>query len=267
MSIINKALKKAQQEQQRVQGGTPWVLPASTAEAPRKRSQTVWIVGAALFALSLGATLHAWLASPTAQVETVFEPTRSVTDPIPQLELEKLSKETGMGSNPAHQTVNAAPERQPDRPRPASVAPVRPIPIALARRPSPPLTAAGYTARGNALYRQGKYPRAVDMYQAALALDPLDVKARNNLGSAYLQLTLDDRALAAFQEVLRLDDSYSLAYYNLACVHARAGNVERAVAYLLQAVAIEPEARNWASTDADFASVRNAPEFRQILEP
>ena len=100
-----------------------------------------------------------------------------------------------------------------------------------------------------------------------MALDPLDVKARNNLGSAYLQLTLDDRAMAAFQEVLRLDDSYSLAHYNLACVHARAGNVESAAAYLLQAVAIEPEARDWASADADFASVRNAPEFRQLLEP
>ncbi len=172
-----------------------------------------------------------------------------------------------MGFRPARQIVKAVPNSQPDLPRTASIAPVRPAQIALARRPNPPVTAADYIARGNALYRQGKYQRAIDMYQAALALDPLDVKARNNLGSAYLQLTLDDRAMAAFQEVLRLDDSYSLAHYNLACVHARAGNVESAAAYLLQAVAIEPEARDWASADADFASVRNAPEFRQLLEP
>ncbi len=268
MSIINKALKKAQREQQLVHGGTPWVLPASAeAAAPRRRGQTVWIVGAALFALSLGATLHAWLASPTAQVETVFEPGRSVTGPILQPEPEKPSKEVGMGFRPARQIVNAVPKRQPDLPRAASVAPVQPVQFALARRPNPPVTAADYIARGNALYHQGEYQRAIDTYQAALSLDPLDVKARNNLGSAYLQLTLDDRAMAAFQEVLRLDDAYSLAYYNLACVYARAGNVESAVAYLLQAVAIEPEARNWASTDTDFASVRNAPEFRQLLEP
>jgi tetratricopeptide (TPR) repeat protein len=268
MSIINKALKKAQREQQLVQGSTPWVLPASAAvEAPRRRGQMAWIVGAALFALSLGVTLHAWLASPTAQVETVIEPGRSATDPAPQPEPEKPTKEAGMGFRPARQIVKAVPNSQPDLPRTASIAPVRPAQIALARRPNPPVTAADYIARGNALYRQGKYQRAIDMYQAALALDPLDVKARNNLGSAYLQLTLDDRAMAAFQEVLRLDDSYSLAHYNLACVHARAGNVESAAAYLLQAVAIEPEARDWASADADFASVRNAPEFRQLLEP
>ena len=267
MSIINKALKKAQREQQLVQGSTPWVLPASAAEAPRRRGQTVWIVGAALFALSLGVTLHAWLASPTAQVETVIEPGRSATDPAPQPEPEKPTKEAGMGFRPARQIVNAVPKSQPDPPRTTSVAPVRPVQTALARRPNPPVTAADYIGRGNALYRQGKYQRAIDMYQAALALDPLDVKARNNLGSAYLQLTLDDRAMAAFQEVLRLDDSYSLAHYNLACVHARAGDVESAAAYLLQAVAIEPEARDWASADADFASVRNAPEFRQLLEP
>ena len=267
MSIINKALKKAQREQQRVQGGAPWVLPASAAEAPRRRGQTAWIVGAALFALSLGATLHAWLASPTAQVEAVIESARSVTDPVPQPGPEKPSKEAGMGFRPTPRIVNAIPNSQPDLPGTAGVAPVRPVQIALARRPSPPLTTADYIGRGNALYRQGKYQRAIDMYQAALSLDPLDVKARNNLGSAYLQLTLDDRAMAAFQEVLRLDDSYSLAHYNLACVHARASNVESAAAYLLQAVAIEPEAREWARTDADFASVRNAPEFRQLLEP
>ena len=66
---------------------------------------------------------------------------------------------------------------------------------------------------------------------------------------------------------MRLDSSYSLAYYNLACVQARAGNAESAAAYLQQAAAIAPEARDWARTDSDFAAVRDAPEFRQILEP
>ena len=149
----------------------------------------------------------------------------------------------------------------------AAVIPVRPIQFTAARRPSSPATTADYIARGNTFYRQGEYERAVDMFQAALALDPLDVKARNNLGSTYLQLAMDERALAAFQEVLRLDGSYGLAHYNLACVHGRAGNVASAVEYLRQAAAIEPEARAWARTDGDFAPVRNAPEFRRLLEP
>ena len=268
MSIINQALKKAQREQQRAQGGTAWASPASAgAGAPRRRDQTFWIVSAALFALSLGATLHAWLASPTAHVETVAEPDRRVAAPLPQPPSVQPARDAATGSKPARRVVDAVPKQQPAQPATTGVAPVRPVRGAPPRRPTPPVTAADYTARGNALYHRGEYHRAIDMYQAALGLDPLAVKARNNLGSAYLQLTMDDRAATAFEEAVRLDDSYSLAYYNLACVQARAGNVQGAAAYLRQAAAIEPRARDWARTDSDFAQVRNAPEFRQLLEP
>ena len=267
MSIINQALKKAQREQQRDQGGTAWTLPASAeAGAPRRRGQALWIVTAALFALSLGATLHAWLGSPTARVETAFEPGRPATGPMAQAPAAQPAKDAAAASKPARQVVAPVSTPRPAPPSNAGVTPVPPVRAAVARRPAPP-AAADYTARGNALYRQGEYRRAIDMYQAALALDPLDVKARNNLGNAYLQLTMDDRAAAAFQEVLRLDSSYGLAYYNLACVHGRAGNVERAASYLRQAVAVEPKARDWARTDRDFAPVRHAPEFRRLLEP
>ena len=267
MSIINQALKKAQREQQRAQGGTTWVSPASTgAGAPRRRGQAFWIVTAALFALSLGATLHAWLTSSTAHVETASEPDRRVLALSPPQPVQP-AMDTVTGSGPARQPVGAVPKQRPAQQTTAGVAPVRPVRAAAARRPASPATAADYTARGNTFYRQGDYHRAIDMYEAALALNPLAVKARNNMGSAYLQLTMDDRAAAAFEEALRLDDSYSLAYYNLACVQARAGNVNGAAAYLRQAAAIEPQARDWARTDSDFAQVRNAPEFRQLLEP
>lgn len=268
MSIINQALKKAQRERQRAQSGPALASPASTAAvAPRRRGQALWIVTAALFALSLGATLHAWLTSPTADVESTSRPDRLVAAPLPQPQSVQPAMDAATGSKPARQPVGAAAIQRPAQPRTAGVAPVSPVQGIAARRPTPPATAADYTARGNTLYRQGEYHRAIDMYEAALALNPLAVKARNNLGSAYLQLTMDDRAAAAFEEALRLDESYSLAYYNLACVQARAGNVNGAAAYLRQAAAIEPQARDWARTDSDFARVRNAPEFRQLLEP
>ena len=268
MSIINQALKKAQRERQQAQGGTAWVSPASTAaDAPRRRGQALWIVTAALFALSLGATLQAWLTSPTAHVETTSKPDRLVAAPLPQPQSVQPAMDAVSVSEPAPQPVGAVPRQRPAQPRTAGVAPVRPVRGAAARPPAQPATAADYTARGNTLYRQGEYHRAIDMYEAALTLNPLAVKARNNMGSAYLQLTMDDRAAAAFEETLRLDESYSPAYYNLACVQARAGNVKGAAAYLRQAMSIEPQARVWARTDSDFARVRNAPEFRQLLEP
>lgn len=267
MSIISQALKKAQREQQLAPGGTAWTLPASAeAGAPRRRGQTLWILTAALFAVSLGAALHVWLGSPTGGVDTVSEPGRSVTAAAPQPQAVQPAKAAETAIKPARQVVNLVPEQQPAAPKTATAAPVRPV-VAATRPPAPRPTAADYTARGNALYHQGAYQRAVDMFQAALALDPRAVKARNNLGSAYLQLAMDDRAAAAFHEVLRLDDAYGLAYYNLACVQARAGNAEGAAAYLQQAAAIEPEARAWARTDSDFAAVRDALAFRQLLEP
>ena len=262
MSIINQALKKAQREQQLARGGMASAPPAAAeAAAPRKRGQALWIITAALFALSLGATLHAWLASPTAHVGTGLAPARPASAPIPQARPAQLQS-----TKVPRADFDTVPQQRPTESGTAAVAPARPARVAAARRPVPSAaTVADYTARGNALYRQGEYHHAIDMYHAALALDPVNVKARNNLGSAYLQLAMDDRATTAFQEVLRLDSSYSLAYYNLACVQARAGDAQGAAAFLRQAIAIAPEARAWARTDDDFARVRNTLEFRQLL--
>lgn len=268
MSIISQALKKAQREQQLARGDTAWILPASAAAGvPRRRGQALWILTAALFAVSLGAALHVWLGSPTAGVDTVSGPGRPAAAAAPQPQAVQPAKAVETTIKPARQVANLVPEQRPAVPKTVTAAPVRPVQVAAAQPTVPRPTAADYTARGNALYHQGAYQRAADMFQAALALDPRAVKARNNLGSAYLQLAMDDRAAAAFQEVLRLDDAYGLAYYNLACVQARAGNAEGAAAYLQQAAAIEPEARAWARTDSDFAAVRDAPAFRQLLEP
>jgi hypothetical protein len=130
-----------------------------------------------------------------------------------------------------------------------------------------PTAKAAYNSLGNVYYQQRRYQQAIAMYQKALTIDPAYAKARNNLGSTYMQLAMDRRATDEFQKALRADSSYSLAYYNLACVYARSGNSTTAAQYLQQAIALEPQARTWAQTDADFALVRTAPEVQQLLGP
>jgi cytochrome c-type biogenesis protein CcmH/NrfG len=130
-----------------------------------------------------------------------------------------------------------------------------------------PTAKAAYNSLGNVYYQQRRYQQAIAMYQKALSIDPDYAKARNNLGSTYMQLAMDRRAIDEFQKALRADSSYSLAYYNLACVYARSGNRATAAQYLQQAIALEPQARTWAQTDADFAPVRTAPEVQQLLGP
>jgi len=130
-----------------------------------------------------------------------------------------------------------------------------------------PTAKAAYNSWGNVYYQQRRYQQALAMYHKALAIDPDYAKARNNLGSTYMQLAMDERAIEELQRALRADSSYSLTYYNLACVYARGGNSTTAAQYLQQAIALEPQARTWAQTDADFAPVRTAPEVQQLLGP
>jgi len=49
--------------------------------------------------------------------------------------------------------------------------------------------------------------------------------------------------------------------YNTACFEALAGRRDDALAHLSEAVEINPEARGWAATDEDFASIRDDPRF------
>lgn len=130
-----------------------------------------------------------------------------------------------------------------------------------------PTAKAAYNSLGNVYYQQQRYHQAIAMYHKALAIDPDYAKARNNLGSTYMRLAMDERAIAELQRALRADSSYGLAYYNLACVYARGSDSATAAQYLRQAIALEPQARTWAQTDADFASVRTAPEVQHLLGP
>jgi tetratricopeptide (TPR) repeat protein len=46
--------------------------------------------------------------------------------------------------------------------------------------------------------------------------------------------------------------------YQLACYHALAGHREAAIDHLRRAYAADPRTREWAATDEDLASVRDA---------
>ena len=266
MSIINQALKKAQRERRPPRDGESWVqsAPLGTGARPGRRP-IPWVVPAVLLVLGFGAVVHTWSTGAPAPLPTVLTPVRLAADGAPQLPSVQATKSPAKTSESGSRTQPPAPRQLPAQARTAGAAPQQTVRIPAARQPA--LPPGHYVSQGDDLYRQGRYQEAVDVYRAALALQPGDLKARNNLGIAYMQLAMDDRAIAAFEEVLRLDGTYGLAYYNLACVHARAGNAAEAADFLRQAVAIDPRARAWARTDRDFALVRDAPQFRRHLEP
>ena len=73
---------------------------------------------------------------------------------------------------------------------------------------------------GNREEREMRVNKAKEFYNMALSLDPLDEKARCNLGALYLRQRQITDALAEFQTVLDNDPRSSLAHYNMAIMFA-----------------------------------------------
>lgn len=74
------------------------------------------------------------------------------------------------------------------------------------------------------------------------------------------------RAAALLEQAVEADPRAGDAVYNLACVHARLGDLERAADELSIALAISPEIyRRIAKADPDLAAVRNLPRIAETL--
>ena len=71
------------------------------------------------------------------------------------------------------------------------------VPLQITR----PLTAAGMTESGLALFNQGRVREAVDQFTKAIALDPRYREAWANRARAYTQLGLNDKAAADRQQL------------------------------------------------------------------
>ena len=57
-----------------------------------------------------------------------------------------------------------------------------------------------------------------------------------------------------------------IVLYNLACVEAILGETEPALKHLRRSIELEERFREFARTDEDFESMRDRPEFRELVE-
>ena len=102
----------------------------------------------------------------------------------------------GAATTPEPETAvnptTTAPAGEPE-PAPAFSA----VPLQITR----PLTAAGMTESGLALFNQGRVREAVDQFTKAIALDPRYREAWANRAQAYTQLGLNEKAAADRQQL------------------------------------------------------------------
>ena len=81
------------------------------------------------------------------------------------------------------------------------------------RDPEPRLKLANY------LYDQQQWGRAIEWYQKALELDPKNVNARTDMGTAYFNLGRPADALREYRQSLEIDPTHQPTMFNLIVVH------------------------------------------------
>ena len=96
--------------------------------------------------------------------------------------------------------------------------------------------------------------------------EPRTMEERLTAATAALNNGDEKRAEQLARAVLAEDPRHDLALYLLASIEARRGEIDQALSYLGQAIAISPEARAQARHEPDFESLRDLEAFRELTE-
>ncbi|MGB6845484.1 MAG: tetratricopeptide repeat protein, partial [Candidatus Acidiferrales bacterium] len=89
--------------------------------------------------------------------------------------------------------------------------------------------------------RDGQTDEAIGDFERALQIDPANVIALENLGSAYRQEKRWAEARSALERALQLSPDDPAANYGLGMVFAQLDDTERAYEYLQKALAVHPD--------------------------
>ena len=73
---------------------------------------------------------------------------------------------------------------------------------------------------GNLYFDSGRFPEAVEWYEAALKIRPSDVNASTDLGIAFYYMNQHDKALQQFDRSLAIDPKHAKTLLNIGIVRA-----------------------------------------------
>ncbi|MDX2152469.1 MAG: tetratricopeptide repeat protein [Bryobacteraceae bacterium] len=137
---------------------------------------------------------------------------------------------------------------------------------------------------GTIHYAKKSYRRAVGQYQKALRLTPNSASIHSNLGTAHFARKNYKAAMAAYERALELDpevfehrntagvllqertvEERAKFYFYMAKTYAKAGSHERALIYIRKSLEEGFKERGKFVEDADFASLQELPEFKELM--
>lgn len=137
---------------------------------------------------------------------------------------------------------------------------------------------------GTVYYAQKSYRRAIGYYKRALRLSPNSASIHSNLGTAYFARKKYKDAAVEYEVALKLDpevfehrssqgillqertvEERAKFHFYLAKTYAKSGATERALLYMRKALEEGFKEKDKFRQDADFATIRDLPEFKELL--
>ena len=142
---------------------------------------------------------------------------------------------------------------------------------AMAVRPEdyqvPLLISMVYAERGRPEDVEAVQWKGIELARRQLARDPGDLRAMYLCAGGLVQRGRREEGLRLLDRVLSLAGGDPSVLYNAACVYARAGDPEKALAALEECVREGWYNRDWMAHDSDFESIRDDPRFRAMIDP
>lgn len=114
-------------------------------------------------------------------------------------------------------------------------------------------------------YATGEWHQAVDGYSALLDTDVESASLLQRLGHAMMSEGQYKDSIAIHERLVKLDPDNSTAHYNIACAHAKLGEINKALLSLEQAINLGFIRADLLRSDPDLDPIRNDERFKALI--
>ncbi len=116
------------------------------------------------------------------------------------------------------------------------------------------------------LFMNKRYDEAENKLKEALGIKPFDIRVMNNLGIIYIQEKRYKDAIEQFTNALKIREDFGDAYYNLACVYSKMGDIDMGLKYLQMGKQyFSQDLIEQSKKDNDLKNLRENNDFRKIM--
>ena len=91
------------------------------------------------------------------------------------------------------------------------------------------------------LYRKNKFKKAIHFCELGKSIEKNNLTNLNTLGKILINLKNYDKAILQFKQILKIDNSFAEAYFNIAVCYEGLYEFEKAIKYHRKALKIKPE--------------------------